>query len=201
MTADHPRQPARTRPSADRRRAGGALLLLTLLVSVTGLSLSGCGPQRRNWSPAQSSDGLDDAAFIHALAETPTASVDEGLRAVLMVVASGQVFPTVEARWQAALDRGLVKTAWKLHPEDVLTRGVLAYMLQRGCGLTPDLASALASRTGWGDRRYAVRICADDRLLAYGSPDGRIRGGELLDAVARAEAFLDRRRMTSLPEP
>lgn len=156
-------------------------------------SLTGCALEIRRWTPPQSPDTLNDAAFLHYLAEVPTASVDEGVRAVLLLVETEGKPSTPEARMQAALNEGLVVPAWRLKPEHVLTRGVLAHMIRRACGIGTDLASAITAPTGLGDRRYAVRACAEERLLVYGSPDERIRGGELLDAVSRADAYLERR--------
>lgn len=179
----------RRRTLRHRRGATAAACIAAMVIA----PLTGCAPEIRRWTPPQSPDTLDDAAFLHYLAEAPTASVDEGVRAVLLLVETEGKPSTPEARMQAALDRGLVVPAWRLKPEHVLTRGVLAHMIRRACGIGTDLASAITAPTGLGDRRYAVRACAEERLLVYGSPDGWIRGGELLDAVSRADAYLEQR--------
>lgn len=182
----------RPRRRASRRPSPAATVAACIAVMLTA-PLTGCAPELRRWTPPQSPDTLDDAAFLHYLAEAPTASVDEGVRAVLLLVETEGKPSTPEARMQAALDQGLIISAWRLKPEHVLTRGVLAHMIRRACGIGTDLASAITALTGLGDRRYAVRACAEERLLVYGSPDERIRGGELLDAVSRADAYLERR--------
>ncbi len=190
----------RKRQRRTSRRRCGATVAACIAVTVIA-PLTGCAPELRRWAPPQSPDTLDDAAFLHYLAEAPTASVDEGLRAVLLLVDPEGKPSTPEARMQTALDRGLIVSAWRLKSEHVLTRGILAHMICRACGVGTDLASAITAPIGLSDRRYAVRACADERLLVYGSPDGRIRGGELLDVVSRADAYLERRGSVRPPEP
>ncbi|MCC7292847.1 MAG: hypothetical protein IT449_12370 [Phycisphaerales bacterium] len=147
----------------------------------------GCAPRIRTWTPPQSPDSLDNVSFLHYLATAPLANVDEAARAVLILLEPEAPPLAVQERMAAAQRKGLIRAGWKLRGEHVLTRGVLAYMLRRACELPAGANDALPA--GVGDRRYAIRACADAGLLAHGAADESISGGELLGAIRSADAW------------
>ncbi len=151
----------------------------------------GCAQRVRTWTPPQSPDGMDDVAFLHYLATAPLASVDEASRAMLILLEPDAALLTAEERMAMVEWKGLIRAGWGLRGEYVLTRGVLAYMLRRACEL-PTGANE-AALAGVGDRRYAIRACADAKLLAQGAAEESISGGELLGAIRAADAWLEAR--------
>lgn len=147
----------------------------------------GCAQRVRTWMPPQSPDAMDNVAFLHYLATAPLANVDEAVRAVLIMQELDAPPLGAQERMAAAERKGLIRAGWKLRGEHVLTRGVLAYMLRRACELPTGANETLSA--GIGDRRYAIRACADARLLAQGAADESITGGELLGAIRAADAW------------
>ncbi|MEK6799687.1 MAG: hypothetical protein AABZ12_12030 [Planctomycetota bacterium] len=158
-----------------------------LAILATVISLGGCLAPPRSFIPPVDPTRLDDVAFVHYLANTPTATVAEGARAVLLLVGSTSQWPLVEAQLDELTRRGAVKPAWRLAPDQTLDRGTLAFMLRTLCGLPRGINEKAASLTGLGDRRYAVRACADAGLLSYGLPHDPVSGGELVTALRNAE--------------
>lgn len=149
----------------------------------------GCGPRARAWTPAESPDALSDTAFLHYLATVPIASVDDAARALLMVV-DGHAAATPAARLGDITQRGWIDAHWRAQSDHVLTRGVAASMLSRACKLPEGLNARLSRITNVGRQRYAIRACADAKLLSYGTVDQTISGGELLSAISAADAYV-----------
>lgn len=151
-------------------------------------ALPTCTAPRRTWTPSQDPTQLDDTAFLHYLATVPTVTVDEGSRAVLLLIGPTDRWATFEQRWSELERRGGVKAAWRRSPGDTLDKGTLACMLRAVCDLPPGLNELLAAPAGLGDRRYALRTCVYHGLLSYGLPHDPVTGGELLSALSAAES-------------
>ncbi len=167
-----------------RTRVAAILTSLCLCVWTAG-----CATPVRHWQPACAPDTLEDLRFVHYLASVPVVSVDEGMRAVLMLTGPTEAWPTFEDRHAELCERGCVKPAWRLAPDEVLTHGTLAYMLRATCGIPRSVSEVLAEPTGLGQRRYALRTCTDAGVLPYARASDPVRGGELLTALDAAERF------------
>ena len=191
--------PRGPKPVAQRRcriaHADSARLIAGLCVTAVVL-LGGCQgllrtyPAQRTFQPARDPDSLSDVAFLHYLPTVPVATVDEGMRAILMLVGEAEATGTFEQRFEALRGRSAVKTAWGLRSGQILDKGTLAYMLRSVCGLSRSLGEFLASWTGLGDRRCALRTCIDEGLLPYGVWDEPVKGGGLLSAITEAERYV-----------
>ncbi|MCH7886209.1 MAG: glycosyltransferase, partial [Planctomycetes bacterium] len=107
--------------------------------------------------------------------------------AVLLIVGSTEQLPAFDQQWDELSRRRAVLSTWHLQPGQVLDKATLAYMLRTLCDLPRSLNETLASATGLGDRRYALRTCIDGGLLPYGRPHDPVTGGELLSALTRAQ--------------
>jgi hypothetical protein len=151
-------------------------------------ALPTCTAPRRTWTPPQDPTQLDDTAYLHYLATVPTVTVEEGSRAVLLLIGPTDRSATFEQRWAELEQKGAVKAAWRRSPGDTLDKGTLAYMLRVICDVPPGLNDLLAARTGLGDRRYALRTCVYHGMLSYGLPHDPVTGGELLSALSAAES-------------
>jgi hypothetical protein len=163
-----------------------------MCLAVLGLSVipAGCVAARRSWTPPCDPNTLNSATFLHYLAATPLVTVDEGMRAVLLLTDDGARFPTFERRKNELVRRGAVKTAWALDADNILDKGTLAYMLGTVCDLPRGLNETVFAAAGWGDRRNSLRACVHEGLLRHGVPSEPVKGGELLSAMTQAERFL-----------
>ncbi|GAF69285.1 unnamed protein product, partial [marine sediment metagenome] len=123
---------------------------------------------RRTFQPEQDEASLDDVSFLHYLATVPVVTVDEGMRAVLLLTGDSTQWPTFEKRYEELRGRGAVKAAWRLRSGRILDKGTLAYMLRTVCSGARSLNEILASKTGIGDRRYALKACVDEGVLPHG---------------------------------
>ena len=170
-----------------------------LRVGVAGLCLSlgavaflaGCAAPQRTFRPAQDPATLDDVPFLHYLATVPVVTVDEGMRAVLLLTDTTIKRATFDQRFKVLRRFGAVKTAWHLRSGQVLNKGTLAHMLRTLCDLPYSVNERLALATGLGDRRYALKTCVYGGLLPYGLPHDPVAGGEMLSALTEAERYLE----------
>lgn len=162
------------------RASAGTCIMFFALVG-------GCAAPQRAFSPAQDPATLDDVSFLHYLATVPVVSVDEGMRAVLLLTDSPARHKTFEQRFQALHEHGAAKKAWKLAADQILDYGTLAFMLRVTGELPPSLNERLASVTGLGDRRYALKTCIYEGLLPHGLSGQPVTGGELLSALTEFE--------------
>lgn len=159
------------------------------LALVCATPFGGCSLPRRNFEPPVEPNSLNDAQFLHYLATVPLVSVDEGARAVLMLVGDSTRWPAFEDRLAELDRRGGIRPAWKLEPEDMLDMGTLAMMLRSVVTMPGGANNALSSATGIGERRYALKSCMDAGVLPNSRPRGPVRGGELVAALAKVEAL------------
>ena len=168
------------------------VLVPLLLLVLAGFLNTACRAPQRTYQPEMDPNRLGDTVFLHYLASVPVVSVDEGIRAVLLLVADdGHRLKSYETRYESLRDRGAIKPRWNLSPGQVLNKGTLAYMLRTVCHLPKSLNELLAARTGWGDRRNALKVCIHEGIMPYGLPHEPVKGGELLSALTAAEENMD----------
>ncbi len=159
-----------------------------LAIGVTLLAMGCTAPRRTLTAPADPAV-LDDAAFLHYLASVPTVTVGEGGRGVLLLLGPTTDWPSVEEQTAKLREAGALKDDWGLKPDDTLDKGTLSYMLTAILQTPPSVNEKLATITGLGDRRYALKNCIDLGLLPYGLPHEAVTGGELLTALRKAETM------------
>ena len=63
-------------------------------------------------------------------------------------------------------------------------------MLSAVCGLPKSFNELLATPTGLGGRRYALKKCIHAGLLPYGLADEFLTGGEMVSALTKAEGYV-----------
>ncbi len=162
-----------------------------VLFALACVGFTGCAQPRRQFAPAIDPAGLSDTAFLHYLARTPVVTVDEGTRAVLLLVGSTSEWSSPQERMDELLRRGAIKAAWRLKSDQVLDVGTLAYTLRVVCGVPPGLNDRIGKVTGLADRRAAVRTCHYAGLMPYAVPHAPVTGGALLAALTHGEAYVD----------
>jgi hypothetical protein len=152
--------------------------------------LWGCALPQRTFQPEVDPDTLSDHVFLHYVASVPVVTVQEGVRAVLLLEEDSVRWPTYEARYEELRERGAIKSRWRLTPGRVLDHGSLAHMLCAICDLPQSFGGWLASKTHLGDRRAALNICAYEGILPRGLPHAPVTGGGLHSAIVNAESYL-----------
>jgi hypothetical protein len=157
-------------------------------LAIAALIVAGCAAPRRSFQPEQNVSALSDVLFLHYLATVPVVTVDEGFRAVLMLVDAPGDVSTFPARRAVLADMGAIKAAWELEPEQVLDKGTLAHMVRTVSGLAPGLNELWLSPLGVGDRRYALKTCVYAGVMSPGLSYAPVTGGELLSVITKAES-------------
>ena len=125
--------------------------------------------------------------LIRDLAERPVATVEDGLRMILLLaegVGAEEPFDQVAAKLRGS---DLIRDEWLKKADERLRKGQLAYMIVKACGIKGGLTMML---TGVSER-YAVRECIFLELLARGSTGNYVSGLELLGSIGRAEKYLE----------
>ncbi len=173
-------------PGLDHRASIGLLLATAALVAGIG----GCAMPIRSFTPDVQPNTLGDTAFLHYLATVPLVTVDEGMRAVLLLTDARSHPTDYDTRFDRLLGMGAVRENWQLSADQLLDKGSLAFMLRTVCDLRGGLNEALAARTGLGDRRYALKTCVHAGLMRYARPNDPVTGGELLSALTAAETHM-----------
>ncbi len=158
------------------------------------LLLQGCSLPQRTFQPEPDPATLSDHVFLHYLATQPVITVDEGIRAVLLLDENPERWPTYERRYEELRDRNAIKSTWRLTPGRILDKGTLAHMLCTVCDLPQSLGEWLAAKTGLGDRRAALGTCVYEGILTGGLPHAPVTGGELLSAIVNSETHIATRR-------
>ncbi len=163
------------------RNLSGFALTTVLLVQ------SSCVSPRRTFTPPLDLATLEDAGFLHYLATVPVVTVEEGVRAALLLDTNAAPASTFDERLILLTQRGAVRSEWQLQADQVLDHGTFAHILTVICGTTRSFSEILAASTGLGDRRYALKTCIDEGLLAHAMANEPVSGGQLVSALVRAE--------------
>ena len=165
------------------------------LVVVAALVGTSCALPQRSFRPEREEASLDDVSFLHYLATLPVVTVDEGMRAVLLLTDDNVKRADFDDRFDELRRRGAVKTQWRLSSGRILDKGTLAYMLRAIYGGPRSVNELVASRTGLGDRRYALKACVARGLMPYGLAHEPVTGGELLSALTELECQMASRTL------
>jgi len=129
----------------------------------------------------------DSNQLVRDLADKPVATVEDGLRMILLLtqgVGVEEPFDQVAGKARAS---DLVRDKWLQKPEEPLRKGQLAYMIVKACGIRGGLTMMALGVT----ERYALRECIFRDLLERGSTGNYVSGLELLGSIGRAEKYLE----------
>jgi len=173
-------------------------LLTPVWVALGMVTAGGCRHQI-TFEPQQDHNQLDSLEFVHLLAQQPVVTYDQGCRAVLLV-ADGEESPHTFGERKAELEsRGVVSAAWGLQENDPLDRGTLGHMIFKTCRMRHGFNTWMASFTGLGDRRYALKSVIREEIISYGLSYQVPTGGEVVAALARADDYMAKKGMYEMP--
>jgi hypothetical protein len=154
------------------------------------LSAGGCS---RTFRPDQADRGeqvpVDELLHGHLYSQ-PAVTVAEACRVVLLLADGEEQFADYPARYDALVERGIIRPAWGLTREECVDRGTLAYMIYRVLELRGGVNMAVLGRLGIGDRRYATKELSYRGLIPQGSAHVYVSGAEFMDIIGRTDRYM-----------
>jgi hypothetical protein len=169
------------------RKAALPVLALALLVG-------GCGRPRKT-QPSVDPATLDDTAFQAYLADAPVVTVDEACRAMLILADGHDATKDWSQRSQELLRRGWIRSAWGLHPGDMVDRGTVAFMICKVCKVYGGVDQLILGSWGLGDRRYAYRELVYRELMPPGTEFEVVTGGQLVGLMGKADSLMEKKHL------
>jgi hypothetical protein len=134
-------------------------------------------------------------------------TVDEACRAVLILADGEDTAKTAEKRMAVLEERGIVRPAWKLRPDDCIDKGSVAYMVCRVLRIQGGVNMLVFGSWGPGDRRYALRELVYRQMMADSPAYRYIAGAELASLLREADSYMQERNAYTMesvelgPEP
>ncbi len=160
------------------------------MAMTAAIGIAGCSRTSVTFTPSQDHNTLEQAEFAHYIAEQPMMTYDQLCRAVLLLADGDESPRSFENRVAELQSRGIARERWSFGAQDVVDRGVLAYMIFRTSNLPGGINTRLSGWTGVGCERYALKEVARKRIIRYGLPYQIPTGGEVMRALARADDYL-----------
>ena len=166
-----------------------------MLIVCAGVLASGCTPVLRT-EQADEAERLDVDAFWHDhLVKQPMVTTAEAYRAVLILADGEEQHSDFASREAALLERGVIRSEWKLPREACVDRGTVAYMLVRVLELRGGVNFMVFGELGLGERRYATRELVFREIMPAGASNQYLTGGEFLDLLIEADRYMVRHHL------
>jgi hypothetical protein len=127
--------------------------------------------------------------YYDALKDKPRASMADAARLVLPLVDESPMNRTTDELRGILLDHGLIEAEWEISEAAPLTKGKLAYMV---C-VAAEIRTSLIMKVVPPTERYTLREAVFHELMTHTSPYRYVPGGELMDILAKTQAFIKRR--------
>ena len=129
-----------------------------------------------------------DNRFYRILATKPNATFEDAVHAFYNLALNTEAGKTsfVEQA-QALIDMKIIRSKWTGKRKARLTRGRVAYMICRTCGIRGGLTMTIFGPS----ERYAFRECRYLRVWTGGSQRDYLTGGELLGVLKWAADYLE----------
>jgi hypothetical protein len=164
-------------------------------LAIACLLAAGCRTTRKT-KPEVDPATLDDFTFMAYLGTQPIVTVDEGMRAVL-ILADGRdaAPPTFQARSESLATRGIIRPQWGLRPDDAIDKGTAGYMIMKVCRIPGGVDMLLFGSWGLGDRRYAFRELIYLGMLTQGVDYEVVTGPELVSLLSKADERLEAQKL------
>jgi len=129
-----------------------------------------------------------DNAFYRVVAAKPNATFEDAVRAFLeLAVDTDAAKIPYEKQFDVLTDMKVVRRGWVGEAQEKLTRGRVAYMICRTCGIKGGLSMAVLGTT----ERYAFRECVFLGIWEGGTQRDYMTGGELVGVLKWAADYLD----------
>jgi hypothetical protein len=129
-----------------------------------------------------------DNAFYRVVAAKPNATFEDSVRAFLELAIDTDAAKTpYEQQANILAEMRVIRPGWIANGQEKLTRGRVAYMICRTCGIKGGLSMAVLGTT----ERYAFRECVFLGVWEGGTQGDYMTGGELVGVLKWAADYLD----------
>ena len=133
----------------------------------------------------------DELDFIDCMVRQAKCTVADAVRAVCMLEAGEDIGKNYRERYEYLKERGIVRDAWHLKPDQWIDRGTLAYMLLKAAHIKGGINMFLFASWGLGDRRYAYREMLYRDLMEEGVSYNYVSGPELITAIGNVDRYME----------
>ena len=160
----------------------GMVLLMGLGVC-SCQSTGGLGDQLttpRATAASTSTGGRDSAQLAYELSGKTWCSNDEACSMVLLLMDGADNYQSFDERVAALQQRGWVGQNWKLHADETVTKGALAYMICKARNVKGGVMMRLVP-----SRRYAYREALDLKWVGRGCESEPLTGPEVVGIMGR----------------
>jgi hypothetical protein len=120
-------------------------------------------------------------------------TVDEAYRAMLILADGQDTSKTFEERKAKLEERGVARSAWNLHPENVVDIGSVSYMICRICKIRGGIDMNTFGAIGIGDRRYATRELIYRDMIEDVVDYSYVTGARMVGILGKADAYMSKK--------
>jgi hypothetical protein len=129
-----------------------------------------------------------DNAFYRVVAAKPNATFEDATRAFLeLAIDTDASKAPYEQQASVLAEMKVIRPGWIANGQEKLTRGRVAYMICRTCGIKGGLSMAVLGTT----EHYAFRECVFLGVWEGGTQRDYMTGGELVGVLKWAADYLD----------
>lgn len=130
-------------------------------------------------------------SFYRILAAKPNATFEDAVQAFFNLAVGTQQQQAGTASFddqaRALIDMKIIRKKWTRKPKARLTRGRVAHMICRTCGIRGGLTMTIFGAS----ERYAYRECVYKGVWSGGNQRARVTGGELLGLLKWAADYIE----------
>ena len=150
------------------------------------VALSGCASSRLTVTGENATlpEGENSAAFLDRISSLDTVTENDAVRGILMVD-GGDNAGTFKQRVDLLVDKKILNLKGNHDASRELSRGKLARMVCRVCGLSGGIVLRLTGPS----ERYCLRELQYRRMMTPGSASAKVSGMEFASVLTRAEIY------------
>jgi hypothetical protein len=137
--------------------------------------------------------GENSAAFLDRMSSQDTVTENDAMRGVLMLD-GGDKTNTFKQRVDLLVDKKILDPKGSYDASRELSRGKLASMICRACGLSGGLILRLTGPS----ERYCLRELQYRQMMTQGSASTKVSGMEFASVLTRAEIYKRTRRFPDM---
>lgn len=160
-----------------------------LLVFAAVLAINGCSTYQADAPVMQAGQvpaNEDSADFLDRASQLEIVDVDNALHGFFLLTDGEDTCSNFQSRLAKGIREGLVPSGWDPSGSQPLTKGELAYMAYKACGVKEK--GVVLSLFG-PSRRYCLRELQYRGMMAQGGTSMRVTGMELVAVITRADTY------------
>jgi len=159
------------------------------------VALGGCASTRLTvvGENATLPEGENSAAFLDRISSQDTITENDAMRGIMMLDGGDKV-GTFKQRVDLLVDKKVLNPKGDYDAARELSRGKLAYMICRACGLS----GGLIMRVTGSSERYCLRELQYRQMMTPGSASTKVSGMEFASVLTRADTYKRTRRFPDM---